>query len=712
MAKLVLDLTGAKGLTTKYAGDVHDSSSQPHLRYTATEGEMVSGIYNPFKKYGYLSPTSNVKEDLTGTLTSLVTTAEYDSVNDLIYIAESTKIHTINGADGLTITNLKSYSTNTPNDLEIYQMYDTRVLSMTIDSNDDHYYNLQAGFLPLDLNSGGYYLHSNPVEQEIAYQYDMQTAQDVKMAQKIYKYDTYSTTVRKIRLRMAQAITSGINYNFKVTLQNDSAGSPDGTALATYTASTSTLKGINRDGDDVFIDFGSSISVANDFWIVIEPVTVGDLSNGGLYVYGTNGGTTLYSGGTAKRYNAGSWQVLDGSATISLDFSVLDESSTWWNRVSTGVANDIDDINNGTTNFMQKADNGMCYWFTGNAVHKLDGSLAGGIIGSITRDVLVFPSSMVCMDAVDTNGLMYIGVQTSPRSGATTTRAFNGDVCGVYVWDRLSTVVRTRDFIPLPGAREIRKVFQTREGDVRAITINNDRKVEIRVLTNSAFKVTYELDESAYPPYRDSLSYMNNHVIWMGVDGLIYALGKTSPSDAEGLYIIGDMTTFSTGAFTAGIIVPVNEPASGNQQAVYVSFLDGSTSKMIKWYPHGVGTINSVAQKANQGNVYTGVKYLPLLSDVKDMVIYCAPGTNTTTDTVATVKLYFNQSATAGMTKTITKKDVSRGYIHIDIGKSFINAIQAEIEWDTSLTMGTDDFTPTMAIINYTATDTHSPSAN
>lgn len=717
MAQLIINMTGIAGLSPKYSGDINTTGEQPNLRYLASDGQVVSGIYNPFVKYGYMSPAVASKVDTSGTMDQLIISAEYDSVNDDLYLGGNLdKVFKIDGADGLTTTTaidlVDGFSFI---DLEMYQLNNTRVINTSV-FRSERYNNCNAGIINnIDDNSGPYDIHSNPVEQLISHQVkvgpDIASYEGTKIAQKVSISDqVLSSLVRKVRLRVAGGMS--VNFDFKVTLQEDVAGNPSGIPLATVTKSTSILEAVNKGGNDVFFDFGTGISISgSDYWIVIEPVTVGDLSNGDIYLYSTDAGTTLYANGTAKRYSAGTWQTLGGSATISLDFSIMPgNSSTYWNYST--VTPSLDNLQYGYSNFFQKADNGLCYWFTKNRVHTLDGGLSGGNIGTMTGDTLVFPSYLNCVDATDTNGLMYIGVQSSVVEGATTFKTFNGDVCGVYVWDRLSTVVRTRDYIPLPGVKEIKRVFQTRDGDVRVITINNDRKTEVRGYSNGSFNVIYQLGTSAYPAYRDSLTIMNDNVVWLGYDGKVYAIGKVSTSDKEGLYIIGDISAFSVGVFTAGIIVPANKPSSGNVQAFYVSYKDGTTPKLIKWYPHGTGTINSVAQVANQGNVYTPVTYLSRMSDVHDMHIYCAPGTNVTTDTVATVKLYFNQSSTAGITKTITKKDVSRGYVHIDIGKSFINAIQVEVEWDTSLTLGVDDFTPSMAVVNYSPTNTHSPSAN
>ena len=66
LQRLIIDMSGRKGLTQKwfgdfnrhgYDGDVH--AGQPNLRYLVEDGEIVSGIFNPITKHGYISPSAN-----------------------------------------------------------------------------------------------------------------------------------------------------------------------------------------------------------------------------------------------------------------------------------------------------------------------------------------------------------------------------------------------------------------------------------------------------------------------------------------------------------------------------------------------------------------------------------------------------------------------------------------------------------------------------
>ena len=440
------------------------------------------------------------------------------------------------------------------------------------------------------------------------------------------------------------------------------------------------------------------------YWIV---VTHNSLTES-LYWYVTSGNNSLYTNGGIKQLS-GSWSAFD--TTESSDFSLIAHKFTnYWNSFTTGFDDNFYKSSRTGSSFIQVADNGFAYWFAQNFVSKLDGGLSGGDWGTIEHDVLIFPEYLKCVDAIDTNGLMYIAINTGIQNGVSNTRTFNMNTAGVYVWDRQTTITRTRDYIPLIGVKEVRKLYQTREGDIRVIVINNDRQVEIRSLVNSTWQTIYTLDANAYPGYRDSLTVINNYIVWQAYDGKIYANGKATPQDKEGLFIIGDLAESVSGSFSAGILVNGNEPVSGQQQALIASYIDGSTPKLAKFYLHASGTTASTAHYPLQGDIYTPVYYLPFMSTVNTVRFNCIPGTNSSTDVVATIKFYFNQSTTVGMTKTVTKADVKKGYIECHINKPYVNAIQFEIEYNESMPLSVDDFCPSMALITYTPSQTSTTS--
>lgn len=81
----VLDLTGRKGLADKFFGDINNfgyvndlSLGQPQYRYTGVDGQVVSGIYNPLRKYGYMSPSVGTLYPMMYPYSSFAVTFTYD----------------------------------------------------------------------------------------------------------------------------------------------------------------------------------------------------------------------------------------------------------------------------------------------------------------------------------------------------------------------------------------------------------------------------------------------------------------------------------------------------------------------------------------------------------------------------------------------------------------------------------------------------------
>ena len=144
--------------------------------------------------------------------------------------------------------------------------------------------------------------------------------------------------------------------------------------------------------------------------------------------------------------------------------------------------------------------------------------------------------------------------------------------------------------------------------------------------------------------------------------------------------------------------------AYGNE----VSFTSVFTPKIYKWYPHGEGTIDTVIQTGNAGNVYSLVKILPEMATVKHVDIRCLPTVSTGSTVIGTLKYYFNHSTTPAITKSVTLTDAKKGYDRHEINMPYINAVQIEIEFNTTQTLGADDFHPYTAVVHYEPTNTSS----
>lgn len=414
-----------------------------------------------------------------------------------------------------------------------------------------------------------------------------------------------------------------------------------------------------------------------------------------LEIYMVNGVKNLF---TAYQKTGG------GDISISSIVSNPSSFSTNHTWLSATVANPF---NTAATSdvFMRVADNGFMYIFDNNAIHKIDGTTGGGANGTATANVVVFPVGTYCVDAVDWRGYMWTAIQTYIPTGIDSFNQISASarVAGVYVWDRKSTIVGSVDFIPMNGVKEIKRLYTTTTGELRAIVVSSQRLTQIRRYKNNTFETIVELGTQAYPRFRDSVGYMGDMVVWFGFDGYIYAHGSITIGEKEGLYIIGDTTALVGASPSNGSIVIVDSSGSATAPRdgiLWSALSSGATIYNRYLYPNSTG----VAPLA--GSAYTPVKFLPKLSTVNHIDIYCAPTASSAATAIGTVVVYLNQSTTAFKTHSVTMAQASRGYISIPIDKPFVNSVQLKITWDTGTTIGTSDFLPSTAIVDYSPTGT------
>ncbi len=737
--KKFIDLSGRKGLANKFQGNLNDTASAPQRIYLGEDGQFADGIFNPLKNYGYLSPANNKYASVSGSINSRIIATEYDSINDDLYMAEyGTTLWHLDGLTDTSLTSDRVLSTSGTilNDLQLYELNGTRQLyyvytsitpptdyTMTTNfSSSVISYQIGGRINPIgssepvlatsvrasSVGSGSSSTlskgmtmpsGSNQVGIVIAVCY---TATNVSSA----TWNGSAMTSSGSGAGTAGAIT--INYNiFRIIAPTS------GTISVTYSGSTVnrvfhafvfndahqttpyTNSSGNLDGGALFNSMAVTISAAYQVPLTFtaSESATHSFADGQVSIFNT---TNPAGNDSSSYYSMAANRLRVGVAP--LPFSVATDNAEWLTLTSSGHFLQTVTTNN---NFMRLSDNGFAYLFAENHVHKIDGATTGGTTGTVTKDVLLFPSYFRTVDAVDTRGKMYIGVQGNPISGASDVNSYSEALVGVYVWDRSSTIVGTRDFIPLYGVRDIRKIYVEPSGDVRAICIGDDRFVQIRSISSGYGKVLETLGISAYPENLDGLQIMNNMTVWLGADGIIYAHGKLTPNDSEELYKIGTINGEVSGAFTTGAIFVGNSEATQSRQGILASFTDVSSSKVLKWYPHGQGTISSVAQTGAIGDVYTQVVPLPAMSTVKNVTINNFPTANAAATTIATVKIYFNQSTTAFKSFTVTQALASKGYVSIECNKPFVSSVQMKIEFSTSQTLGTDDFNPMFAVVEY-----------
>lgn len=395
-----------------------------------------------------------------------------------------------------------------------------------------------------------------------------------------------------------------------------------------------------------------------------------------------------------------------------LPYDTSDDDLTWLTATATGA---FTNALSGEA-FMRVADNGFAYLFADNDVHKIDGTASGGTNGTVSANVLQFPEFFAITDAVDYRGNMYIAIRQDTSfsyENGETQRANNAQV-GVYIWDRLTSVVQTRDYIPVHGCREIRKLYISPSGELRMICVNAERVSEIRRFTGSAFEVIEELGINAHPQFHDSLTVAGNMAMWLAPNGYVYGHGKIAPNEPEGLFKLTQLsdTLISSGVVTGAILFGGANTDSGSagfkthKTGLYLAYRTATPAYVMQeWDIYGTGSAGYTCNQ-HQGDVYSPVKYLPQMSTVHHIDVFMFPGGGSGSTTAGTVKIYFNQSTTQWASKTITRAESALGYKRFEVNKQYVNAVQLEIEFPGGTSVGTTDFAPSYAIIYYEPTNT------
>ncbi len=386
--------------------------------------------------------------------------------------------------------------------------------------------------------------------------------------------------------------------------------------------------------------------------------------------------------------------------------------------------------------FLRKADNGLLYIFDEYTIHALDGTLTGGTNGTATMNVLTFPEdNFIISDAVDTRGKMFICLQEN-TSGHWELNDNLDELyvnnCGVYIWNRISGVVSMQDYISVESCMFIERIWVGPDGNIFLMTIGTNGNNQVRIFDGSKFTVVKEMPTETRLTNKNALTVAEGMTWWAAFDGNMYA-GKF----ANGRFNVFKIAQYSSTGLSGGSDSSVALVYSGADSytsnsgyrklrpSLNVAYIPGggtagATNAVIKrYYIYGIDSMSDTNSPAyispnpftfvpNQGDVYTGVQLLPTMSTVKNVTIRCIP-TTTGSTTIATIKYYFNNSSTAGMTKTITLNDASKGYVVHSINKPYVNSIQIEIEWNTANVMGVNDFAPYLATIDYQATSTNTP---
>ena len=480
-------------------------------------------------------------------------------------------------------------------------------------------------------------------------------------------------------------------------------GAPDGNILGSDTIDFDTIPAeVSQAQTRIRFSWAPYNLTTANYWIVIEETTSGMGASDYVALLGTINSTGIYAGNDVKVFFDDAtdyWRSVDPNGSYGLDnisfILHLNRKDNWSQNMAFGRFNE----DTGKEGFLFVSDDGLLYWFSGNRVHTLDGSATGGAFGRASEGLLLFSSYTKPVSVAETRDRMYIAVEQSQPSAKSDLTV--SDRIGVFVWDRRSQVVGSTDFYSCPGASKMWALFRSGSGNIMAITTGNGNRTELRAINGNCFDVVTQFGTDAHPKNRRGITYLDRMIVWLGADGFLRAWGSPAPGYPEALYQIFEQT--GSGTFNPGPMVNANASSSNSPKLRFAYYFDTAASTVVKdWSPH------TSSGTCAQGDALTATRLLPPMSTVKDMTIYCIP-TGTGSDTIATMKFYFNMTTSNPITKTITKDMASRGYITVDINKHYVNAMQIEVEW-AAVTTDYDAFRPSIGIVNYQPTMTHTPS--
>lgn len=412
-----------------------------------------------------------------------------------------------------------------------------------------------------------------------------------------------------------------------------------------------------------------------------------------LEIYSVNGTRSLFytyrktggGGGDMGRYNFSSFVDTYLSATATNGFN----------------------LNSDVEHKMIVADNGYMYILDNQDVHRLDGTANGGANGTAYPRLITFVSPFQLVDGIDAKGFLWLAIVGSTRSLTGTDQQTTTEIpCGVYVWNRQTTRINMADFIPIPGTKEIRKIFYF-EGTPWIISVSANRTTQIRQYNGREFEVKFELHRDAQPRFSDSVQVRGMIVYWIGRnDGKIYALGRIYQDGPLGIHIIGDISDNVAETFNSGGAISIAGGRPGvtsgdylEPETMVINFSTGSTENYARrFFPHSL-TITGLTLNSHEGNFRTVVKHLPKLSDITGVTLVypeLASGSNT----ALSLQVLVNRSSAISATATVSQTDGQRGWVYKPLSIHNVNTVQLGIRFSTAIIIS-NQITPEYAIIHY-----------
>lgn len=486
-----------------------------------------------------------------------------------------------------------------------------------------------------------------------------------------------------------------------------------------------------------------------------------------LYKPKSQGGTTVYSISNYEDFLNRDLNILDASRIIDVTRSqfagAISYYYTWGDQIgrASSLANIGKEIDSkDTVNWIFRSNNSQSlqalraanphfvnsknqyvYILDSESVHGINIAISGtveDVDGTFDSDLIVFQSGVSLIDGVDYNENIYfsmvegdtdVDLWNLPADTSTKTN------CYVYVWNKISGQQLQANKIELLDCKHVGRGFSM-GGMLYFLTINSANVSEIRILNRGSFQVLHEIGpDNEFNIGKQSVTVTEMGAILATNKGNLFLLDKGNELKKLGTFATDiDKTSPALVIYGGG---EGHEPSNTSQGLhpvvphLTITYRNTSNeNKIKKFYLRNVGTmlnqykgftptteqqawldlnVPELPLVANQGNVYSLVEFLPKLSTLKECVIYCKP-TGIITDgeitEIAKIHLYKNQETTPFFTHSVTDKNASRGYLEFNLDTKYVNAVQLEVEYNTTLPIGENDFTPLTGVLEYAPTNT------
>lgn len=453
----------------------------------------------------------------------------------------------------------------------------------------------------------------------------------------------------------------------------------------------------------------ANYTIANDMvvYFTTSGTLPGGMSTNSYYVINaTDSGTSA----TFKISNS-----LGGSAVdITSSGTGTQYLSPYRDAASTFFINSLEFSINGKVKMIKSGD-GFMYILDGFKVHRFDGTVIGGSRGTLYQSILQAPSYYRFTGGIDHKNNMYIIMHQNPSLGI---GANNGQKvtteCGVYIWNRQASFFNSSQYIPINGIREINRIWVNEADEILLMATDSENYGQLYKFNGTSFVKIKRLPQRGVVFYDDSLYVSSYGTTWLAADGLIYHWGVSPKGTKPGLFILGELNSSSSSMnLTPGVALHGSTTPT-YPESTYFSYNDGGV-KIGRFYPNFNGGTTGTDIYTHRGDISTPVVYLPKMSTLNHIDLFFSTTTTSGSTIVASIKFYKNQQSSPFMTKYITRDDLVKGYISIELNVPYSNSMQMRFNYFNlssapptggTQTSGTLDFAPSFAVLKYTPSQT------